>query len=176
MRGGHNGHTFVDTWHYQVPGSLLWGTHLGHMNCHREKHALYIYVFPQTVLQNIMHRILLYTQQSYCRVWWLLPAAAEIPLREPRTWSGKVRDGSMNVVEFGPKLLKKKVKLSSRCHHVHHRHTERASFQPRDSRRFGHSRDEKETKREERMRRYDVERRRAVRAPRRLAAKWLYAR
>lgn len=41
-----------------------------------------------------------------------VPAAAEIPLREPRTWSGNVRDGSMNVVEFGPKLLKKNVRLA----------------------------------------------------------------
>ena len=40
-----------------------------------------------------------------------LPEAAEIPLRDPRTWSGNVSDGSMNVVEFGPKLAKKNVKL-----------------------------------------------------------------
>lgn len=56
----------------------------------------------------------------FWRVSLLLPAAAEIPLREPRTWSGKVSDGSMNVVELGPKLLKKNVKLSSRCRHIHH--------------------------------------------------------
>lgn len=44
-----------------------------------------------------------------------LPAAAETPLREPRTWSGKVSEGSMKVVEFGPKLLKKKVRLQVFC-------------------------------------------------------------
>lgn len=80
------------------------------MNCHREIHGLDLYVFPRTVTQNISyseHCILNNLTAAFG-----LPAAAEIPLREPRTWSGKVSDGSMNVVEFGPKLLKKKVKLS----------------------------------------------------------------
>lgn len=42
-----------------------------------------------------------------------IPPAAEMPLREPRTRSGKVREGSKNVVLLGPKLLNKNVRLSS---------------------------------------------------------------
>lgn len=42
-----------------------------------------------------------------------VPAAAETPLRDPRTSSGKVRDGSRKVVLLGPKLLKKNVRLEA---------------------------------------------------------------
>jgi hypothetical protein len=39
-----------------------------------------------------------------------LPIAAEKPLSDVRTSAGNVSDGRINVVEFGPKLAKKKVR------------------------------------------------------------------
>ena len=39
-----------------------------------------------------------------------LPIAAENPFIVARTWVGYVSDGRMKVVEFGPKLAKKKVR------------------------------------------------------------------
>jgi hypothetical protein len=39
-----------------------------------------------------------------------LPIAAQKPLSVERRWRGNVSAGRMNVVEFGPKLEKKKVK------------------------------------------------------------------
>jgi len=38
-----------------------------------------------------------------------LPQAAEKPFKEDRTSCGYVSEGRINVVEFGPKLAKKKV-------------------------------------------------------------------